>query len=323
MTDEGNGEDTASAAAATAGTEPAHSLGASQRDPAFRRRARSGVFAFLVPTFAISFAVEAWMIADGRPIGEQIGPVFLLMWTPTLVSLPLRLIRREGIVDVSFRLGSLSPWILAFIYPFFVGGIAYGVAWLSGLATFAPPDLAMLGLAAQPPWVRFVAIIVLNGGIGTFISCVTAAGEEIGWRGYLLTRLMDSGWPRPVLISGLVWGLWHVPLIVTGQYASGGSAWLAVPIFVLNITVAAYLFAALRLASGSVWPAILLHGSWNAIIQGVFDTSTADVNLWVGESGLLVTAVNLLLVAWFVRRPFGWRRHPREAPGPAIEMRRL
>jgi hypothetical protein len=43
---------------------------------------------------------------------------------------------------------------------------------------------------------------------------MTAAGEEIGWRGYMLTRLVDAGIPRPVLASGLIWGLWHVPVVL-------------------------------------------------------------------------------------------------------------
>jgi uncharacterized protein len=48
------------------------------------------------------------------------------------------------------------------------------------------------------------------------LSCVSAAGEEIGWRGYMLTRLTEGGIRYPVLASGVIWGLWHVPLIVTG-----------------------------------------------------------------------------------------------------------
>ena len=42
------------------------------------------------------------------------------------------------------------------------------------------------------------------------------AGEEIGWHGYMLTRLVDAGMAKPILTSGLIWGLWHVPLILGG-----------------------------------------------------------------------------------------------------------
>lgn len=56
---------------------------------------------------------------------------------------------------------------------------------------------------------------------GALDACKYTAGEEIGWRGYMLTRLVDSGIKAPILISGLIWGLWHAPLILSGQYASG------------------------------------------------------------------------------------------------------
>ena len=57
--------------------------------------------------------------------------------------------------------------------------------------------------------------------IVTVYSIRTAAGEEIGWRGYMLTRLIDAGVPKPVLLSGVIWGLWHVPLILGGVYLAG------------------------------------------------------------------------------------------------------
>ena len=65
---------------------------------------------------------------------------------------------------------------------------------------------------------------------------MSAAGEEIGWRGYMLTRLIDAGVPAPVIVSGLIWGLWHVPLIVAGIiYGAHPSPALAV---VLAVTLA-------------------------------------------------------------------------------------
>ena len=53
------------------------------------------------------------------------------------------------------------------------------------------------------------------------IAAISATGEEIGWRGYMLTRLVDAKIPRPILVSGLIWWGWHAPLILSGQYASG------------------------------------------------------------------------------------------------------
>ena len=50
----------------------------------------------------------------------------------------------------------------------------------------------------------------------------------MGWRGYMLTRLIDAEFSRPILISGLIWATWHVPIVIAGLYVEGTSALLSV-----------------------------------------------------------------------------------------------
>jgi uncharacterized protein len=164
-----------------------------------------------------------------------------------------------------------------------IGLVAYGIAWTTGLAGFdARPSGGM----------------IVSFAVGLVIGLVLAAGEEIGWRGYMLTRLIDSGVPRPVLAGGLIWALWHVPLVLGGVYAAGPSPALSAALIVVSITSFSFVISRLRLETGSVWPAIVLHGAWNRIIQGPFDGATtgAGATLWVGESGVL-TALTLILAA--------------------------
>jgi membrane protease YdiL (CAAX protease family) len=143
----------------------------------------------------------------------------------------------------------------------------------------------------------------------------------------MLTRLDDARAPRPVLLSGAAWALWHVPLIVSGIYAAGPSPVLSALIFVPNVVAAGYLAARLRLESGSVWPAVAYHASWNALIQGSFDRYTSGgggvrtTSIWVGESGLLVVAVNVAVVALLTLRPWPVRRSPREEPRASLSAR--
>ena len=99
---------------------------------------------------------------------------------------------------------------------------------------------------------------------------------------------------------------------MSGQYASGPYPALSACVFLLNITALAYLAARLRLESGSVWPAIVVHAAWNAIIQGVFGASTQGKSVWVGESGILVVLVNLVVVAMLVRGSWTVKRKPGE-----------
>lgn len=274
-----------------------------------RRRARRGLavyFAVLVPVSAL---IEGRILALGGPIGSHLGLIYLLMWTPALASLVARVALREGVRDVSFLLGGrqgLAALGVAWLYPIPVGFAAYGFAWWAGLASFAPPELE-LGVTADQ---RFVALLIATATAGTLLSCLSAAGEEIGWRGYMLTRLVDAGVPQPVLLSGVVWAVWHLPLILSGQYAAGPKPALSAGLFVLTVVAVGFVAARLRLESGSVWPAVLLHAAWNAVIQGAFDGSTARPGIWVGEAGVVTLAANVAAASLVVKGRWPFRRTP-------------
>jgi membrane protease YdiL (CAAX protease family) len=259
--------------------------------------------------------VELLIYRTHKPLGQDVGLVFALMWTPGLASIVARLVCREGFGDVSFRFGgvrTLRAIGVAALFPLIVGLVAYGIAWGTGLADFASKPVR--GWGVEDPVARFAIRAVINGTLGTIFGSVFALGEELGWRGYLVTRLIDAGVKRPALASGVIWGAWHVPMILSGQYAAGPLGWISALIFLADIVPSAYLYAYLRLTSGSLWPTVAAHAIWNAVIQAVFDSSTAGSSLWVGESGILVAGVSIALAAFIVtRHPWTMRRTPSDA----------
>ena len=104
------------------------------------------------------------------------------------------------------------------------------------------------------------------------------------------------------------------PLLLAADYNAGTPWWYGLACFTLLVVGISFLFAWLRLASGSVWPAMLLHGSHNLWIQGFFDRLTADTGpteWWSGEFGaglaLAALPVAWIAVAAYRRRPHrGW-----------------
>jgi membrane protease YdiL (CAAX protease family) len=92
--------------------------------------------------------------------------------------------------------------------------------------------------------------------------------EELGWRGFLQPRLIRSGFSLwfAMIITGAIWGLWHAPVMMRGQYPGHPylGAFLTVPYCVLL----AIIFGWLRIGSGSVWVAAVAHAS--------LDISTSD-----------------------------------------------
>ncbi|WP_165423697.1 CPBP family intramembrane glutamic endopeptidase [Ktedonosporobacter rubrisoli] len=282
-------------------TNALEALASSTEETAQRSRSRRGLLLFFALLIPLSALLEGTII-----VTHNFSWVTLLMWIPGLSSIITRLVLREGFADVSFSPGGWRSWraiLFALLFPTAVGLIAYGGAWSLGLAHFVSPTggssdaiLQPLSFIAHSPLLNFSCRLLLATTLGTIIGTLTAAGEEIGWRGYMLTRLIDARVPKPILLSGLIWGLWHLPLIFSGLYATGPSspsATFSALTFLLTTTSIAFFLARLRLTTGSIWPPIVLHAAWNAIIQTVFDRATNGpaTLLWTGESGILVASV--------------------------------
>lgn len=274
----------------------------SDEEKARVRLARRGLlvfFAMLIPLSILSYALL------------MTSPIFvlLLMWAPGLSSIFARIVLREGISDISLRIGgkqTLKKLPMVLLLPVIVGLFAYGIAWVTGLVQYVTPDTFI----KAPSAVIFVGTVLMQMLFGTIIGVLSSAGEELGWRGYMLTRLIDARIPKPVLTSGMIWGLWHLPVLLVGNYYSGPYPALSVVLFMISVTSFSYILSRLRLSTGSVWAAIFLHASWNAVIQDAFDlfSSGENVLLWTGESGIFV-ALALLIAAWMTsRKPLEIRR---------------
>jgi membrane protease YdiL (CAAX protease family) len=261
--------------------------------------ARRGLFLYFGVVLLMSIPLLYLIISAGTPIEQQLEYVLLLMWTPAIASAVARVGNGEGFDDLSFRLRRREVVVRvlqAILFPFVVGAIAYGTAWGFGLVAFSAP-------AGTPdPMSAFAGNLLFAATLGAVLGVISAAGEEIGWRGYMTSRLVTAGVPAPILTGGVLWGCWHVPAILTGQYAAGELRALSAALFVVVAVSLTVLWSAWTLETGSIWPAILGHSAWNAVIQGPFDTfsSGARATTWVGESGVLVVVTTIIVAVVFV-----------------------
>jgi membrane protease YdiL (CAAX protease family) len=275
--------------------------------PELRRTARRGLVIYFAAIIVLSGAVEAYIVFNPATVGTMILP---LMLTPALASVIARLVLREGFSDVSFRFGgrrTLRWYAIGLGMPLVVGAVAYGAGWLTGLVGFqgdATTVLLQLAYAAT---------------VATFVSLLGTTGEEVGWRGYMLTRLIDAGTPRPVLVSGLIWAAWHLPLIFAGVYAAGSNRVLSAVLFVAAVLSISLVLSRMRLETGSVWPVVYAHAAWNSIIQGPFDRATTgpDAALWTGESGVLVVVALAAFALVLSRGPWSYVRR---LPGAGVPL---
>ncbi len=268
------------------------------------QQARRGLTIFgllLLPLSIFGYWFYAMAEANNLPLGASIP----IMLSPTIAAVITRLMQREGFADVSFKFGgrrTRRAIYLGVAVPLLVGGIAYSLAFLTGLVEFAPPTMPVIPPTASPI-LHLVLMLALTATLGTLVLLPTAAGEEIGWRGYLLPRLIQAKVPYPILLSGLIWAVWHLIPVFTAGYAAGPSPLLSALGLMIAIPAYGYLLAWMRLDTGSIWPCIVAHAAWNATINGGFDLATQGENarFWTGESGLLVV-VTLVVVTVVIGR---------------------
>lgn len=138
-------------------------------------------------------------------------------------------------------------------------------------------------------------------------SCIWVVGEEIGWRGFLVPELIKvASFTRTALISGVIWTAWHSPLIIWSHYNSGAPVWYSLACFATLTIAASFVFVWLTIKSGSFWPAVLLHASNNAMIEGYFSPLTVErarTKYFAGEFGCAMLPF-IVFSAWLVWKGF-------------------
>ena len=111
-----------------------------------------------------------------------------------------------------------------------------------------------------PPMIFIVIALV----VGMFSSCISALGEELGWRGFMypvMERVI--GRKKALIFGGLIWAIWHMPIMVAGLYQAETVLWYGLVMFTVEVTLMSIIMAWLRVTSGSIIPALFIHASHN------------------------------------------------------------
>lgn len=252
-------------------------------------------FVFYGITLALAVAVAftvPW-------IGEASLPVTML--TPTVATIiMLAFIAPEGGIRKVFALlgldrAGLKGWPLAIAGPAAIHLIGLAILSLAGLAVFVAPQIT-----------GSVGFAIFKISTGLLIGTLFALGEEIGWRGYMLPRLLGRGVVPAMLMVGFLHGVWHLPLMLTTDYYHNtGSPLLIVPLFLVTLTLAGVFFGFLRLWTGSVWAVAIAHAAANTAweIMGEMTQTKSPLVLEYlgGESGVIMIA-GLLVFSIFIIR---------------------
>lgn len=275
-----------------------------------KRSSRQQITIYLLLVFSFS-SVFYLLILRAHSLGGGGGLfVFGIMWCPALAGMATLKLSGRDLRDLGWKWPQ-SPYALqSWFIPLFYATVAYGIVWVVRLGGFPNHEFMdvltqRMGLRVSP--VTSTAVyVLLAGSFGLAKGLASALGEEIGWRGFLVPELSKNvSFTSTALISGAIWSCWHYPLLIWGDYNSGTPTWYGLSCFTLMVISISFVFAWMRLQSGSLWTGALLHASHNLYIQAIFTPLTRDTGKtawYIDEFGAVVPIVVLCFAIYFWRK---------------------
>jgi uncharacterized protein len=205
-----------------------------------------------------------WLVHHGEDNGARLLTV-AVMWCPAIAALLTKRLFAGDVADFGWSWAPSKYIGGALVIPLLYIVPAYLSVCLLGLGDFYDADFAAksareCGFSALPVPAGFVGYLLFICTAGLVLSAARALGEEIGWCGFLVPQLARvTNFTGVGLISGLMWSAWHYPSILLGSYGSRTPIWYALICVTVVATSVGFIAAWLRLRSGSLWPAVLLH----------------------------------------------------------------
>jgi len=236
---------------------------------------------FVVLVFAVPWLVAPWLPEQPQTRWEVIASYVPGVWAPTVIAIVMIVwtsgftgLWRELKQRLSFPSGAAVWLLVAALVPILVtlSGV-WGARFTGDARPFIPASL-----------LRDVIVNAMLTG---------AVGEELGWRGFLLSRLDQRvGRSKSALAMGILWSLWHLPVFLfpDSPYAS----WPLTPALLTIAAFGVFMGALYYLGSGSILPTILAHLSLN-IVLAIGGAALSSPVLW-WTSAIAYSAIAARLV---------------------------
>ena len=263
--------------------------------------------------------------------------------TPWLANVATRLITKEGrerlMLRPNFRRGwrfYLAAWLLPLL-ALIVGGAAFYLLFPQSF----DPNLGELqkNLAGSPfgtdanPWMVWLIQALVQMITIVPMVAVLCFGEEFGWRGYLLPKLVEhfagasvedlphtsglntAGARKAALLVGVIHGVWHWPLICMAAKYNPGLTILSLLIYFIFSCSLSVLLSWVTLRSGSMWPAAVVHATLPAygMLVVSFPLKGPAIPLLGPDADGLIGGIGftiLALILLFSRRAFVGGKQP-------------
>jgi len=267
-----------------------------------RTSSRWFVYFYLLMTLLYFVGAIAGLTRPG-----QITTISSLLTIPSVIGLILLIVLRllnggkEAFASAGLAGGKWQVWVVyglgvvAFYglqtllnYVFKTGHVVDPTVALPQMAAANLPTLAIRLLAS----INFILV-------GPLLGLIISFGEEYGWRGYLQTELIRLGRVRGVLLLGVIWGIWHWPLIWMGYNYPGQPVIGSIAMVVVCIILSFFLAHAVFKSNG-VWTAAYLHAINNQSLSYFMMTMVMPTSMLfsfgIGIPSLVMGVIVVLLL---------------------------
>jgi len=251
------------------------------------------IFSFLVTAVALISP-----LLGGSPSSPGLG---FIIWgiAPMLVAILMRIAMRDW-SDAGFKpaIRKNALWYIISILAFPVMTVlTFLIGEMTSVSSFS-------GFSMAPFLNTFLSALP--------VFFIFAVFEEFGWRGYLVPKLASirmNSYLASAIVA-VVWASWHLPYFRELSWVYSSEDLITfLPTFYLAMFAFAILYNEIRIITGSVWPAVLMHCVMNSFghpLAANFLTIVPGKEYLVSSTGLLIIAfaglLGMVLNRWRMRK---------------------
>lgn len=240
--------------------------------------------------FAVLYASQI----DPKTVASLYGYILI----PALAAIIMRYASREKLNRKTFKLGGFRNLALAWTMGVGMAVLTFVLPILFGFGKFDPTYTKFKEMITQIGSVVpenmpqfFIFMFILSLTIFLLPAVILALGEEFGFRGYLLPKLIPLGRYKALIISGSIWGLWRIPL----NYLTGNLSLFDTGMMVFSSVLFGSVLGWLYFRSQSIWAPSVASAAYQSS-QVLYALITAISPLVINISGTAVLLIFVLIL---------------------------
>lgn len=280
---------------------------------------------YLILSFGLTWIIFFSFIGTGfkwdgsNPYMESF--IGLGMLIPFVAHILSRLITKEGLpmtgkdslmLGISFKDRKWKYYLFALLIPWVYFEIMCLMALVLVPDAFDSNVIMELGYGNE---IAFASPILTM--VSSTILSFLALGEEGGWRGYMMPKLIKLlGIPKAIITGGIIWGLWHAPLTVVGHNFGTdypGFPFAGIIIMCIQCTLMGVMLTYITIKTESIWPAAIMHAVNNGnpsilkffLNEEVFEKRFPGPFVSYGLLMIPMLVIDIIIIVRAIRRSKG------------------